>query len=125
MQSPSRMLTIADIILIGTMLILLGQLFTHTFSHDKAQTAIITDHLGQHRQIDILRDQTMVVNGAIGESTLQITDGRLRFTRSPCTNKLCIYNGWIKHGGETVACLPNQLSVQLASTDNGFDAINF
>jgi hypothetical protein len=119
------MLTIADSVLIIVMALLLGQLFTHTSWQDKARTAIITDHRGQHQYIDMQRNQHVIVHGAIGESTLQFTDGRLRFTDSPCTNKICIHNGWIEYGGETVACLPNRLSVQLARNDNSFDAINF
>lgn len=119
------MLTTADGVLIIIATILLGQLFANTFSQDKAQTAIITDHRGQHLQIDMRRDQYLTIHGAIGDSTLQVADGRLRFTVSPCTNKLCIHSGWIKHSGEAVACLPNRLSVQLARNDNGFDAINF
>lgn len=119
------MLTLADAALIIITSILLGQLFTDTFWQDKAQTAVITDHRGQHQHIDMQRDQTLSMQGAIGESTLQVADGRLRFTDSPCSNKLCIHSGWIKYGGEAVACLPNRLSVQLARNDNGFDAINF
>jgi hypothetical protein len=128
MPASSRTLTIADGVLIITTTILLGQLFAYTFLQDQAQTAIITDHRGQHQHIDMHRDQYLTVHGAIGDSTLQVADGRLRFTVSPCTNKLCIHSGWIKYGGEAVACLPNRLSVQLARNANnngGFDAINF
>ena len=125
MPTSSRILPLADAVLIIIATGLLAQLFTHTFWQDRAQTAVITDHHGQHQQIDMHRDQTLTLHGAIGDSTLQVTGGRLRFTDSPCSNKLCIHSGWIKYGGEAVACLPNRLSVQLARNDNGFDAINF
>lgn len=119
------MLTLADGILIVVMTLLLAQLFTHTYWQGQAHTAVITDHLGHHLDIDMRHDQTLTVHGAIGDSTLQVVGGRLRFTASPCSNKLCIHSGWIKYGGEAVACLPNRLSVQLARSDDGFDAINF
>lgn len=122
------MLTLADGVLILITTLLLGQLFTHTYQQDKSRTAVITDHQGQHQNIDMHRDQNLTVHGAIGASTLQVAGGRLRFTASPCSNKLCIHSGWIEYGGEAVACLPNRLSVQLArnADDNsGFDAINF
>lgn len=125
MPAPSRILTLADGILIAAMALLLAALFSHTYWQGQAQTAVITDHLGQHLDIDMQRDQTLTVHGAIGDSTLQVTSGRLRFTTSPCSNKLCVHSGWIKYGGEAVACLPNRLSVQLARGDDGFDAINF
>lgn len=119
------MLTLADGILIISAGLLLGFLYSGTFSARPAQTAIITDHLGQHQHIDMRHDQLITLPGAIGESTLEVAGGRLRFTDSPCRNKLCIQSGWIKHGGTAVACLPNRLSVQLARHDNDFDAINF
>ena len=125
MSASPRILTIADTVLIVAAIILLGQLFNQTFNSGQAQTAIITDHLGQHREIDMQHDQQLNVHGAIGESTLQVADGRVRFTTSPCSNKLCIHSGWIKNAGEAAACLPNRLSVQLARHDNSFDSINF
>lgn len=125
MAASARLLTLADGVLIITAGVLLGFLFTGTFSTRPAQTAIITDHLGRHQHVDMQRDQFLTLQGAIGNSTLQVDHGRLRFTASPCSNKLCIHSGWIEHGGEAVACLPNRLSVQLARHDNDFDAINF
>lgn len=96
MPTSPRILTIADAVLIIVATVLLGQLFTQTFLSGQAQTAIITDHLGQHREINMQHDQYLSVHGAIGESTLQVADGRVRFTASPCSNKLCIHSGWIK-----------------------------
>ncbi|WP_126452616.1 NusG domain II-containing protein [Sulfuriflexus mobilis] len=122
---PKRLLTVADGLLILSSLVLLGYLFSQHFSAGTAQVAIITDHTGHQQHIELQRDQYLSVQGAIGESHLQVAGGRLRFTDSPCSNKLCIHSGWIHYGGETVACLPNRLSVQLAGHDNDFDAINF
>lgn len=128
MPASSRILTLADAALIIIATVLLGQLFTDTFWQDQARTAVITDHRGQHHEIDMQHDQHLNIHGAIGDSTLQVAGGSLRFTDSPCSNKLCIHSGWIKYGGEAVACLPNRLSVQLArnaDTNGSFDAINF
>jgi len=119
------MLPLADCLLIISASLLLGFLYSDTFSTRPAQTAIIADHLGQHQRIHMRHDQVLTLPGAIGDSTLQVAGGRLRFTDSPCRNKLCIQSGWIEHGGTAVACLPNRLSVQLARNDNDFDAINF
>lgn len=128
MPRPSRLLTPADTALLIISVLLLAQLFSNRFSGEAAQKVVITDHLGQHQSLDLHHDQTLTVHGAIGDSTIQVADERVRFLDSPCQNKLCIHSGWIKHGGETVACLPNRLSVQLARSandDSGFDAINF
>ena len=128
MSASPRMLTIADAALIIVSILLLGYLYSQTYRSEQARTATITDHQGQHHEIDMQHNQLLNVDGAIGESTLQVTDGRIRFTASPCSNKVCIHTGWIKSAGEAAACLPNRLSVQLAGnadTTGGFDSINF
>lgn len=104
---------------------MLGVLFSQTYQSTPAQLATVTDHLGQQYEINLSYDQSFTLQGAIGASTLQVTDGRLRFIASTCSNKVCIHTGWLKHAGEAAACLPNRISVLLARNDSGFDSINF
>ena len=81
---------------------------------------------GKHwMNVDLYQNQTIDVPGALGISKLEVEDGKIRFVESPCDTKQCIHQGWIKHGGELAACLPNKVSVQILSTDPRFDSINF
>lgn len=77
------------------------------------------------RTIDLHHDQRLVVPGALGNSVLEVHGGKLRFVDSPCDNKHCVQEGWIHHGGETLACLPNKVSATLLGGEQRFDAINF
>jgi hypothetical protein len=75
--------------------------------------------------VSLKQDQQMEVAGALGSSTLEISDGRIRFVDSACSEKLCVRNSWVSKGGQVVACLPNKVSVAILGGDYRFDAINF
>jgi hypothetical protein len=73
--------------------------------------------LSTGRQLDIA--------GPLGNSRIEVHDGKARFLDSPCHGKLCVQAGWLEHAGETVACLPNRVTIQLLGRHPKFDAVNF
>ena len=75
--------------------------------------------------VSLDRDRDVTVTGPLGPSTLRIKDGKVRFVSSPCRNKLCIHSGWLSHGGEFAACLPNHISIVVLAQEQRYDAINF
>lgn len=72
------------------------------------------------------RDRDIVVEGRLGPSLLRVQDGRVRFVSSPCRNKVCVHSGWLSHGGDAAACLPNRVSISLSGdAGSGLDAVSF
>ena len=69
--------------------------------------------------------QELHIKGRLGESILKIKDGKIRFTHSPCKGKVCIHRGWLKYSGETMACLPNKVFIELTGGVRKFDSINY
>ncbi len=70
-------------------------------------------------------DQEFAVDGPLGTSHIKVHGGQVRFTDSPCANKLCVHTGWLHHGGEFAACLPNRVSLVVSGLNNRYDTINF
>jgi hypothetical protein len=64
------------------------------------------------------------VEGILGESVLEVRDGRVRFVDSPCPGRYCIHTGWISLTGQVAACLPNGVVVEVEGGVRQFDAIN-
>ena len=64
------------------------------------------------------KDMTITVHGTIGNSIIQIKDGKARFLDSPCPNKICVKSGVISKDSEWVACLPNQIFIRVESKNN-------
>jgi hypothetical protein len=88
----------------------------------QAEIRVAGKHWGH---LDLFVDQTVAVHGKIGDSIIEVKGGKARFISSPCSNKLCIAQGWLHHGGETAVCLPNAITLQILSNDPRYDVVNF
>ena len=54
-------------------------------------------------------DREVHVRGPVGESVIQITEGKAAFIHSDCDDNLCVHMGQISESGEWAACLPNEV----------------
>lgn len=73
----------------------------------------------------IKENQQINITGELGQSVIEIRDGKVRFSDSPCGRKVCILSGWHQHSGDHIVCLPNKVGISLLSQNNRFDGINF
>ncbi len=80
---------------------------------------------GHRHDLPLEHDTTLRVPGPLGDTRIEVRDGRARIADSPCSDKFCVHYGWLHRGGETIACLPNRVVLQLAGAEQDFDAINF
>jgi hypothetical protein len=69
--------------------------------------------------------QKIKVIGANGESEIEIKQGKARFLHSHCFSQQCVTHGWIGKASETIACLPNQISISLIGRNTEFDGFNY
>jgi len=70
------------------------------------------------------KDRIVRVEGPLGKTIVEIKDNRVRIQDSPCHNKLCVHQGWIKKG--SLVCLPNRVVVTIdrgRETGNTVDAV--
>ncbi len=73
----------------------------------------------------IKKNAQINVAGKLGRSVIEVRDGKVRFTSSPCSGKVCILSGWHQHSGDHIVCLPNRVSISLLAEQDRFDGINF
>jgi len=67
-------------------------------------------------------NRVIQVPGPLGESQVEIRDGRVRVAADPSPRQLCVRQGWIPPGGAAV-CLPNRVAVENAAS--GYDSLNY
>jgi hypothetical protein len=67
------------------------------------------------------KNRILSVEGPAGNTTIEIKNHAVRITDSPCSNKLCIKQGWIHSG--SIVCLPNRVVVTVGNKKDGPDAI--
>ena len=71
-------------------------------------------------------DQTreIAISGPIGETRIEIDDGRVRVIESPCRDKICIAAGWLETNGQWAACLPNRVFVRVDGDSHEHDEVD-
>jgi hypothetical protein len=128
LQSFYAKTTIADRIIICLSLLFLLWLYKlyWTSSNDSSDYALIYVLNQAPIQVNLHHSpqQITTVKGRLGESQIEVKEGSIRFITSPCHSKFCIHAGWLTKNGDFVACLPNQVSIELHNLkDRKFDSV--
>ena len=74
---------------------------------------------GSHYEYSAKQDGIYKVAGALGMTTFEIKDGKVRIIDSPCPNKTCVNQGW----HSPLVCLPNNVIITLEE-EGEFDALS-
>ena len=71
--------------------------------------------------------RTVVVSGPIGNTTIEIADGRVRVAASDCRDQICVAAGWLDATGQWAACMPNRVFVRVegGQTNTDVDAYTY
>ncbi len=120
------MFKIGDKIVLVGAVVFVGWLYSLIwFSDGHGDFAQISIDDKEQQLISLSENRILKMEGEVGISELEINDGKIRFLRSPCTNKICVHAGWLQRGGEFAACLPNRVAVEIVANNTLFDSINF
>jgi hypothetical protein len=74
---------------------------------------------------DLNQTRELKIKGPMGESIINIEQGKVRFKQSPCHNQYCVHQGWLGRAGQVAICLPNQISLQLMGAKKSYDSLNY
>jgi len=88
----------------------------------RGEAAIIKSVSDTTRVISLSEDRILVVEGALGETTIKVAGGQLEFLSSPCPHKVCLGRGKIAAEGDYIVCVPNGVSARI-SGKSAFDAV--
>lgn len=118
-----------DFVVIGLILLLSGFFIVRAIESrlrqdSQKKAALIYQGKVLLEQIDLSKDGTIDILG--GKMRVQVLKGRLRIVYSDCPRHLCMNMGWIKYGGQTIVCVPNQVLVEIkAKGSSVIDAVTF
>lgn len=74
------------------------------------------------QEVSLRLNRRFNVTGPLGDSRIEIQEGRVRIAADPSPRQLCVRQGWIPPGGAAV-CLPNRVSVENAAA--GYDSLSY
>jgi len=118
-------ITIGDKILIASLFVLNGWLFTNWgIGFTEGDWVVIEVSQNEVARLALTKDQITQVKGPLGLTKVEIKKGRARIVRSPCKNKVCIKSGYIRYADRVAACVPNRVIVRIVGeTHRGVDTV--
>ncbi len=114
-----------DFLVFALVLTTLGYL-TLTIYGNRAGTATARIRGGNQEWVLPLHSESnLTVEGPLGETLIEIRDGKIRVVDSPCPEKICIKTGAISKPGQWIACLPNKVFISIGGSKEEIDAFSF
>ncbi|MCP3851296.1 MAG: NusG domain II-containing protein [Gammaproteobacteria bacterium] len=127
MKATLTLFTLFDIFILISVCFLtlwLYSLFWFNDTQSGKASAVIVQFANQTPvEYQLNKNQIIRIEGQLGETLIEIKQGKARFIHSSCRNQLCVFHGWLSDAGATTACLPNQVSITLTGAIKEFDAI--
>ena len=120
-------LKIFDIAFVLIFLIVIFLSFFNLFSRKNEKAAELFVQTPNEKFVySLSKDGIYKFKGLLGESSIQVENGKAKFIDSPCENKNCIQSGEISTHGQWAACLPNGIFINIGgkSKENSFDAVS-
>lgn len=118
-------MTRGDLLLLMLAAAVLALLYAHYWQAPSA-ASVVEIRNGTHavERYALTESRQITVRGRIGNSVVDIRDGAVRFHSGPCRNQVCVHSGWLRHGGDTAACLPNGVSIRLLGGRDQVDGVS-
>ncbi len=68
--------------------------------------------------------RTVEIAGSNGIGLIvEIGNGRARVAQSDCPDQVCVHSGWLSRNGQTAACVPAGVCVQILGGDTTVDGV--
>lgn len=114
-----------DWLVVGGGMMLVAALFMNLWGASGATKLIIRSGGAIVAEGSLSRNQSFAIEGPLGTTLVEVADRRVRVARDPSPRQYCVKQGWLSRAGETVLCLPNQVSVELAGKDKRYDSLSY
>jgi len=110
-----KYLTWGDRLLISSVLLLsvLAIPVLNTRAGSKAEVAFVKAYDQVVERLNLEKDRTLSVMGRLGETMIEVKEGRVRVLKSPGPQQICVNRGWISKPGEAIICLPNRVIIEI------------
>ena len=102
-----------DLILIAVMLTFSLMPLAVAFDSEKKIAVVKVDGV-IIREVDLTGEKTFVIESGGRKNIVEIKSGAVSVIAADCPDKICIRRGAIKNIGETIACVPHKLLIEIA-----------
>ena len=120
-----KKILIGDLFIIFIFIVLTGYLSSILWNFPQGQYLKIQMGKKEIGSFSLNQNIIKTIEGPIGKTEVIIDAGKVRISKSPCTKKYCIHQGWINKANQTIVCIPNQISISIVGVKRGYDTINY
>ena len=96
--------------------------FFYVMSNEKSPIAVIKNNgatLSQY-QLIFAKDQIVTINEHV---KIEIKNKKIRFLESDCPDQICVRTGYISKAGQSAACVPNKILIEIIGDKQEIDAV--
>lgn len=61
-------------------------------------------------------DKNKIITLFDGKMQIEIKEKKIRVVKSDCPHHICVNRGWIQYSGQTIACVPHKVLIEIKST---------
>ena len=113
-----KRMRILDFVLIAAILLgsagaLLGSIGEQKPSLPPAKEVIIYQDGTALQKLTLAGDREISLLG--GRMVLEVREGKVRVKKSDCPRQFCVHQGWARHEGESIVCVPFKTLIEIQS----------
>ena len=109
-----KKITAFDIIITSIFFIAIIAFTTNYLLHNnRSNSTLLIQSENETYYYSLNQKKTVIIKGVIGDTIIEIDNGKFSFSESACQNKDCVKMGWISIANFPVVCLPNKVSAYI------------
>lgn len=114
-----------DFLTLGVVAFFIAWLCVALWKQGVGGTLVVRSKGAVVSELSLLRNRTLAIDGPLGATVVEVQNQRARIARDPSPKQYCVRQGWLQHAGEIALCLPNQVSIEIAASQNRVDSLNY
>lgn len=107
-----------DLVVILIALALTGVTAFTVYARPRNTAQVLIEGPNQRWVFPLDADETVDVQGPLGNTVVRIRNSEAWVVSSPCDNQTCVAAGHVNAQGEWVACLPNNVFLMVEGSDD-------
>lgn len=109
-------------LILGASLLLMGSFFIAGRFSDRT-VAVVEQDGKELLRLSLSGEQTVRILWEGGYNVISVSGQGVRVSEADCPDQICVRQGTITKGQETIVCLPHRLLIRLEGNDAGMDAM--
>lgn len=114
-----------DFLTLGVVAFFIAWLCVALWKQGVGGTLVVRSKGAVVAELSLLRNRTLAIDGPLGATVVEVQNQRARIASDPSPKQYCVRQGWLQHAGEIALCLPNQVSIEIAASQNRVDSLNY